>query len=177
LLGLSAPLLANDDTRSSIALVEPTMDRNNGLLELSAGVNFNPGAEPLEALENGVALVIALQGRASRIHWLIAREKYRETRLFEIRYLPFSRHYQLTDLGSGERETFPRLSMVFDDLRRPRTLVPGLDADEAEAGSWQVQVRVYLDITRLPSPMRLPAWFSRDWRLSSRWHTWRFEVQ
>ncbi len=160
---------------SGLDLVAPAKTWSDGRLQVSTGIDFRPGDEPLEALDSGVALVISLQARASRVHGFIARERYRRERQLEIRYLPLSRYYQLRDLESGDQESYPRLSMLFDELRRARTLELGLESGEAEAARWQVQVRARLDISSLPSPMRLPAWLSGQWRLGSRWHTWRLE--
>jgi hypothetical protein len=43
-------------------------------------------------------------------------------------------------------------------------------------GSYELRTRIRLDESRLPTPMQLPAWFSRQWQHDSEWSVWPFEI-
>ena len=79
-------------------------------------------------------------------------------------------------MDSGNKRSFPRLWMLLDALEAPMDLATGMQRDDLDGTDWQAQVRAYLDIGKLPSPMQLPAWFSSQWRLSSEWTTWRIDA-
>jgi hypothetical protein len=128
-------------------------------------------SEAVETLEHGVPLVVQLdmELRNSMTLTLLADQAER----FEIRYLPLTRTYRLTRLDDGSRQDFPR-------LRHALGALSSLDLDFATGplapGLYEFRVRTRIDETRLPSPMRLPALFSGQWRHDSQWSTWPFEI-
>lgn len=136
------------------------------------GIEFEPSPAMLDALHNGVAITLSIQTRAATGRlWLPGLDRLRKHRL-EISYLPLSRHYHVTYLREGDQWSFPRLSMLIDDLRQRRDWEVKISPEELAEDDWRVQARVELDRSRLPSPMRLPAWFDPQWRIFSRWREW-----
>jgi len=150
-----------------VALESIQVQRAAGEIEVRAGIELQPSPAMLEALERGVTLTLLVALRApSGPVWLPGLDERRRHRL-ELSYLPLSRHYELVDLHNDRRSTYPRLSMLLDALRRPRSWSIPVDRGDDPA---RVHARIQLDRTRLPSPMRLPTWFNRQWRLSSPWY-------
>jgi hypothetical protein len=91
-----------------------------------------------------------------------------DSREFEIRYLPLSNRYQLSTRQPSSVHTYPRLRHVLAELGSVSfTLTPGL----LPPGDYQLRARSLLDKQNMPPPMRLPAWFSAQWKLDSGWQS------
>lgn len=162
--------------RYGLELLEPDAAWHDRGLVIKTALSMELSRAARDALEHGVPLVITIQTRVSRVHGFFARPRKSRSLSLELRYLPLSRHYQLTMLDSGSKRSFPRLWMLLDALEAPLDLDTGMQRADLSEGDWQAQVRAYLDIGKLPSPMQLPAWFSSQWRLSSEWTTWRIDA-
>ena len=126
--------------------------------------------EAQSALTHGVPLFIrtelALRPRESR------RDFAHLEREFEIRYLPLSNLYQVTTSQPHVVKTFPRLRHVLAEMR---TVDFGLDAAILPANDLELRARSSLNKRRMPPPMRLPAWFSAEWRHDTGWTSWPVE--
>lgn len=155
-----------------IDLIEPELIRTDEGLQVLAGIEIEPSPAMLEALDRGVAVTLAIQTRATpgRL-WIPGFDRLRKHRL-EISYLPLSRHYRLEYLRDGSHWTYPRLSMLIEDLRQRQPWSVKVDDEEFADVEWRVQARAELDRSRLPSPMRLPAWLDPQWRLRTAWQEW-----
>ena len=124
-----------------------------------------------EALEHGVTLTIGLDLELRNDGNMTAVR--RDGKRFQIRYLPLSERYQLTDEGSGELQTFSRLRHLLatiDDLNVQMPTGP------LPPGDYELRTRIHLDESRLPGPMQLPAWFSPQWQHDSEWSVWPFKI-
>ncbi len=155
-----------------ISLIQPAPLWIDDELMVNAGVEWAPSPAVLEALEHGVGVPIRVTTRVSRHHrWFATMDRDRNHR-FEVRYLPLVRSYQLTELKTGQVDSYPRMGMLVDALRQRRNWHTGLTRAEAVERDWQVEIRAELDRTRLPSPMRLPVWFDDQWRAVSPWQGW-----
>lgn len=161
---------ASDPERGDLSL-DPVLERIDGEVRVVTGIAFEPTPAMLEALESGVDLHLDLVARVSRRFGPIALPRGKRTHPVTLRFLPLTEQWQLT-MGE-DQETFPRLWLLLDRLEQPRSYATGLSP--GPAGHWQVRVRASFDRGALPSPMHLPSLFSDDWRLSSRWHTWRID--
>jgi len=124
-----------------------------------------------EALEHGVTLTIRLEMELhSDNNMIVVR---RNTRHFQLRYLPLSERYQLLEEESGELKTFSRLRHLLAAMNNLNIQLP---TGPLPSGSYELRTRISLDESRLPTPMQLPAWFSSQWRHDSEWSVWPFEV-
>ena len=124
-----------------------------------------------EALEHGVTLILMLELELLNDNNMMVVS--REDRRFQLRYLPLSERYQLSEEGAGELRTFSRLRHLLasiNDLNVQMTTGPLLP------GNYELRTRIHLDESRLPTPMQLPAWFSRQWQHDSEWSIWPFEI-
>jgi len=161
-----------DERAGHLRLIDPQPQWQGDTLGLVAGIDFNPGPAVVEALNHGVTVHIRVSIHVSRAWELFVDDDRTRNHRFEIRYQPLIRHYELTDLKTGEQLSFPRLSMVLDRLQRPQWMDTRFTEHEYRDGQWRMQARVEIDRTRLPSPMRLPVWFDRNWSLGESWHRW-----
>lgn len=123
--------------------------------------------EAKDALNHGVPLAIhtELELQLAGSRGTISQA----SREFEIRYLPLSNRYQLVTRNPASVHTYPRLRHVLAELGAVSfSLAPG----PLPAGDYQLRARSALDRQAMPPPMRLPAWFSAQWKLDSGWQTW-----
>lgn len=167
---------ASDPPSGHLRLIDPQPQWQGDTLGLMAGIDFNPGPAVIEALEHGVTVHIRVSIQVTHRWELFVDDDRTRNHRFEIRYLPLIRHYELTNLRTGERQNFPRLSMALDRLRHPQWMDTRFTDRDYQSGQWHLQARVDIDRTRLPSPMRLPVWFERSWRLGEPWHRWDLEA-
>lgn len=131
------------------------------VLDAALDLRFTPTM--LAALDQGIPLVLelALEGR-DESHAL------HERTTLELSYLPLAEQYVIVD-AAGSR-SFARRTQLLAALDRVR--VP-LDVSWASlAPDARYELRIALDQTHLPGPLRLPALLSREWRLAGTEHSW-----
>lgn len=91
---------------------------------------------------------------------------------YQLEYHALSERFLVHNLNSGEQASFSTLRAALDYLGRVRDL-PLIDAallDENRA--YSVRLRAVLDVERLAGPLRLLAFWRRDWSLASEWYQW-----
>ncbi len=125
------------------------------------------------ALERGIPLTLRIHFRARKDTRLPGGTIAVAEHVYKMTYLPLSEHYALTDMVSGVQQTFPRLRYLISALQnQDQVLLLG----DLAPGNYLIQVRAELDLRKLPAPMRLPARIAPEWRLSTDWHSWPFDV-
>lgn len=124
-----------------------------------------------EALEHGITLTISVEMELRNDNNMIVEQ--RDARRFQLRYLPLNDSYQLLDEDSGQQQTYSRLRHLFAEMA---TLDIRLATGPLPPGGYELRTRVRLDESRLPAPMRLPTWYSSQWKHDSEWTVWPFEI-
>lgn len=141
-----------------------------GAVIINSGIELDLSPDTEQALRQGIPISLVMDARIARHRhfwaWLIEEQQL----TWRISYLPLSRQFALIG-PTGQRTTYSRLRHLIAALREPR-LIRLQAGGGTEDARYQVQLRVYLDIQSLPSPLRLPALFSPQWRLKSAWTTW-----
>lgn len=145
---------------------------SNGKMDVVCEQRLALSNEAREALIHGVPLTIdlelSLRDTSSQIR--VASQ----TSSYEIRYLPLSDHFQLTEAGTQSMNTFPRLRHVLAALSR---LQVSIDTGVLPSGDYELLARTRLDQKSMPPPMRLPVLLSAKWRHDSSWSSWPLEVK
>lgn len=141
-------------------------------INVYAGLELKFSAAVEEALNKGVTIPLKAIARITRDNSM-GRVVIDHGHRWEIRYLPMSRHYLLTDLRSKQETTWPRLRHVLASLKRISIELPPA---ELEPGNYRLEVKIFLDRRRLPAPMRLPALVSSAWKLETNWYRWPFQI-
>ena len=112
----------------------------------------------LEALANGIPL---------RLVYRLDCPPWRGGHVIELRYAPLQRAYVMRAAGQPDRR-FGRRSALLAAIDRVRLPLP-----EALPEGCSGAVRVALDLTSLPTPLRFPALLRpQDWRLVSPREPW-----
>ncbi len=159
-------LLACSDRNGSFGFelkgIETRVSGQQLNVELTQKISLSPDARA--ALENGVALHLEVHAELET-----QTDTITSIRRFEIRYMPLSNHYQLSSDQPASVRTFPRLRHVLAALSRVELIIP---LENVVAGDYLLTARSWLETRELPAPMRLPAWFSPNWKHDSGWQSW-----
>jgi len=143
---------------------------------LNADIDYDFSEQALEALHNGVPLVVQLDIEIDRARDYVWNENIASLhQRYQLGYEALIGRYVITNLNSGADAFYPTLDAAIDALGHIRGL-PLLDMGLLNRGEhYRVSLRASLDLEALPVPMRIMGYFSSDWRISSEWFTWSLE--
>jgi hypothetical protein len=140
---------------------------------LNAVVAYRLSTEALEALHAGVPLGIRLD--IEIIHprrWWFDNENATLRQSYQLEYNALSERYIVLNANSGDQASFGSLLAALEYLGRvdrfPLIDVALLDDDRG----YYVRLRASLDQEQLPGPLRLLAFWRRDWSIASEWYRW-----
>ncbi len=138
------------------------------LLYADARIDYELSATALEALESGVALVIAQTLQLERPRWWWRSQVLlRQERRYRLQYHAISRRYVLTWLVSGDSRSYRSLDALLIQLGRVEAW-PMVRADTLKPDTgYQLRLQTRLELETLPRLLRTVAWVDEDWRLES----------
>lgn len=149
-----------------------TYEINDNIL-IDADLIMNFSADVVDALENGIPLMIAVEVQVfrERFWWrnIIIKESLQ---LFELRYHPLTDVHEVKNMETGERYSFNSREdamATLGTIRGARLIEKKLLGQENQ---YFVQMRTLLDINQLPMALRQIASLSSSWRLESPWYRW-----
>lgn len=140
---------------------------------LDANIDYQFSDAALEALRNGVPLIVLLDIKVEQERsWWLNRTIAELQQGYLLLYHALTEKYIVNNLNSGAQENYDQLSTALTALGKIKNL-PILDAQLAKPGQhYLVRLRARLDLESLPAPMRPLAYISSDWRLESDWYRW-----
>jgi len=144
-------------------------------LSATFAFTLNHGLE--DALIRGVPLYFTTDVEITRPRWYWFDEKtIRTSQTVRISYNVLTRQYHAGAAGQLQ-QTFNTLEDALALVRRPpRWLVAEPEALKP-GQTYQVALRMGLDLAQLPKPFQVNALNNSDWRLSSDWKTFTFRVE
>lgn len=127
----------------------------------------------IEALESGVPITLELQIEVVNPRdWWWDETAYALSQRYLLKFHALTRQYVLTNLNSRVQHTYPTRAAALGALSSINRL-PILDRSALRVGvNYLGRLRVRLALEQLPSPLRVWAYLSSDWDLSSDWHQW-----
>ena len=143
-----------------------------GVYRLDADILYQLSPEVEEALTNSVPLTIAIEMNVHRERALLWDENVHSLQQrFRLTYHALAQQYVVNNLNSNQLHSFPTRDAAMQFIGRIRDF-PLLDRSLLDpAYDYQISLRAELDIESLPAPLRLVAYLSKDWRLTSDWYT------
>ena len=140
---------------------------------LDANIEYRLSEPVLEALKNGVPLIILVDIEVAQVrNWWMNKTIAELQQGYLLLYHALSEKYILNNLNSGVQENYDSLISALSSLGKIRNF-PLLDANLAIADKrYEVSLKAYLDLEALPAPMRPIAYISSQWRLESDWYRW-----
>lgn len=150
---------------------------NDNIL-IDADLTMNFSADVVDALENGIPLMVAVEVQVfqERLWWrnIVIKESLQ---LFELRYHPLTDVHEVKNMATGDRYSFNSRKDAMATLGTIRGA--GLIEKKllSQDSQYFVQMRTLLDISHLPNALRQIASLSSSWRLESPWYRWPITEQ
>ncbi len=154
-------------------ILSASIDLRSGVYYLDAWVEYRLSSETREALEAGVALTLQteIEFLRNRRFWFDDQEAGLRQG-YELQYHALSERYLVVNLNSGEQSSFATLFSALNFLGRI-TELPLIDTALLDADAvYDIRIRAVLSTDDIPGPLRLLAFWRRDWSLKSEWYTW-----
>lgn len=166
-VGAAALLVACPAARADAIAVESADVRvDEDAVVLNAQFDLTLNATLEEALQRGVPLYFVLEAEITRPRWYWLDEKVLQWQTqYRVSWLPLTRQYRV---ASG------LLSQTYDTLQEVERLIGRVNAraiarvsDLERGATYDVSVRLRLDVNQMPKPFQVNALGSRDWQLAS----------
>ena len=171
LLCLVVPAQAADRSRFEVSNARATL--KDDVYRFSARVHYEFAGKPLAALDSGVPITVELQIEVLRPRRLVWDETvYSLSQRYRIVYHALTRQDLVTNLNSKVQTSYASRGAALASLGQVQD-VPILDRGILAVGEkYYGRVRAKLYLGALPLPLRLYAYTSSDWRISSEWFRW-----
>jgi hypothetical protein len=162
------------DDPGHFEVVRAGTELRDGVYFLSARIGFRLSTEARDALHSGVPLGIRID--VEILHprrWWFDNESAGLRQSFQLEYHALSERYTVLHVNSSEQASFGTLTAALAHIGDVERL-PLIDAAvlENERG-YDVRLRAVLDQEQFPGPLRLLAFWRRDWSIASDWYRWR----
>jgi hypothetical protein len=145
----------------------------NGVYFLNAEIAYRLSTEARDALNSGVPLGIRLD--VEILHprrWWFDNENAALRQAYQLEYHALSERYIVLNVNSGDQASFGSLPAALEHLGQVERL-PLIDAAVLDDGrGYDIRLRAVLDEEQFPGPLRLLAFWRRDWSIASEWYRW-----
>ena len=140
---------------------------------MDAQVDYEFSKRALEALDSGVPLTLRMDIEVERKRgWLPDETIATLEQYYELNYHALSHSYLVRNLNSGAVYSYLTQQEAIESLGKLHNF-PLLDAKLIAPGErYEIEMRIALDIDSLPSPLKLIAYVTPGWHLSSDWSAW-----
>ena len=140
---------------------------------LDANIEYQFSEATLEALRNGVPLIVLLDIEVEQERtWWLNKTIAELQQGYLLLYHALTEKYIVNNLNSGAQENYDQLNSALAALGKVKDL-PVLDSQlVSKDNRYSVKLKTHLDLESLPAPMRPLAYISSDWRLESDWYKW-----
>lgn len=149
----------------------------DGVYFLDALIEYRLSSEARSALQSGLPLTIRVEVELlrNRRFWFDADDAALHQR-YQLEYHALSERFTIQNLNSGDQASFSTLHAALDWLGHVDHF-PLVDAALIEPGhEYYLRMRTVLDAEKLPGPLRLIAFWRRDWSLGSDWYRWQLQA-
>jgi len=144
-----------------------------GVYYLNAVIDYRLSTEAVDALNSGVPLGIRLD--VEIIHprrWWFDDDDVALQQSYQVDYHALSERYTVLNINSGDQASFGSLFAALQFLGRVERLPLVDTAVLDDDRGYYVRMRASLDQEQLPGPLRLLAFWRRDWAIASEWYRW-----
>src|SRR6516162_445963 len=170
-----APVKGEEDP-GYFEIREANTQLKDGVYFLDALIEYRLSSEARSALQSGLPLTIRVEVELLRNrHWWFDSEDAALHQRYQLEYHALSERFTIQNLNSGDQTSFSTLYAALDWLGHVNHF-PLIDAALIEPGhEYYLRMRTVLDAEKLPGPLRLIAFWRRDWSLGSDWYRWRLQ--
>ena len=173
------PAYAVADAGPGFVVNSASTELSDNVYYLHADIDYRFSDSVVEALHNGVPMVVVLDLELFRKRpwwWWDNKVASLEQR-YQLQYHALSEQYLVTNLNSGKQYTSYTLHSALYGLRDVDKL-PVIDRQLLSPDyQYYVRIRSRLSTNNLPVPLRMKALVSPSWWLSSAWYKWGLAYQ
>lgn len=142
--------------------------RQSDAFTLTAKIDYRFSSAMVEALESGVPLTLTVKTRIRRPRfWWLDAVVWRRDLDFRIQYYPLAKVYRVIDESNDFQRSFARLDVALEALGDLQQIALPVAEDWHPDPGCYAEVMTKLNLERLPWALRVPAYFSPQWRLRS----------
>jgi hypothetical protein len=154
------------------------VELRDGVYFLNAVVAYRLSTEARDALHSGVPLGIRLDVEIFHPRrWWFDNENGTLRQAYQLEYHALSERYIVLNVNSGDQASFGSLGGALEYLGRVERF-PLIDAALLDADrGYDVRLRAVLDEEQFPGPLRLLAFWRRDWSIASEWYRWPLQSE
>jgi len=156
-----------------IDVINAETEVRDDVLFLNAHFRVRLQENMVAALHGGIPIVILIRIEVSALrHYLWDDEILQLEQRYQLSYRALTGQYGLKNLNSGSENVFPSLRIATDVLGTVIDL-PVMDRGILDKEREYIgNLRVSVDRSFLPLPLRLQSYIYTDWDLSSEWYSW-----
>ena len=172
--GWAVPPAAQQDPGRFVVREADAVERS-GVYYLNALIDFDLSSDARDALHSGLPIVIRIEVEIihPRRFWIDSEQSL--TQRYRLEYHALTERYLVVNVNSGDEASFSSLTSALGSVGRIERL-PVIDAPLLEEGRrYDIRLRAVLDTDELPGPLRLLAFWRRDWSIASDWYRWRLQ--
>jgi len=148
----------------------------DGVHQLDARLQLVLSAEALRALNSGITLSIELSLEVIRVRRFMPDDgEATLTVSYELEYRPLSQRYVVSNLNSGDQDSFATLYSALNNLGRVQSLPVIDDAILNPNADYRIRLRALLSTKQYSAPLRFLFFWRDEWDLKSEWYEWRLE--
>lgn len=161
---------------AEVDILQAQLEKADDGYRLNASYSFTLHRPLEDALNRGVPLYFTTDVELTRPRWYWFDENTLHAhRTVRLSYNVLTRQYHAAVSG-GLWQSFPSLDEALALIQRPGRWVVAEPGALKPGATYNVAVRMHLDITQLPKPFQVNALNDSDWRLSSDWKVFRFKA-
>ena len=172
LISLSLLLLSlTAEGAEHISVFYAQITKTGPAYNLNATIHYPLSPRIIEAIDHGVPITFYQEFQLLEpfnMFWLWQQNKWSRTVHYQLRYHALSKQYILLSMGTLQRRSFPSLDTALDELGKIEDLNLPLK-HLINSSNLTLQIRSGVDISALPTPMRLGALISDKWQIKSPW--------
>lgn len=153
-----------------------SLQLSGGVYYLDALIEYRLSSDANRALQSGVPLTIRVDVEVltDRRFWFDTEQASLRQR-YQLEYHALSERYIVRNLNSGLLASFATLFSALNYLGRIEHL-PLIDASLLDPNhEYDLRLRTVLDVEQFPGPLRLLAFWRRDWSIGSDWYRWHLQ--
>jgi hypothetical protein len=145
----------------------------DGVYYLNAIISYRLSTEAIDALHSGVPLGIRLDVEIiDPRRWWFDNDAAALRQSYQLDYNALSERYIVLNVNSGDQASFAALAAALEYIGRVERL-PLIDTAVLDDDrGYYVRLRASLDQEQFPGPLRLLAFWRRDWSIASEWYRW-----
>lgn len=172
------PLAVAQNDRGHFEVRSAYAELRDDVYYLNAIIDYQLSTDARDALLAGVPLVIRLDIEIFHPRrWWFDNDEVPLRQSYQLEYHALSERFIVLNLNSGDQSSFASLFAALDYLGRVERL-PIIDTPVLRDGrGYDIRLRAVLDQEQFPGPLRLLAFWRRDWSIASEWYRWPLQSE